>query len=443
MRTTCAALLLLVATVAIAQDKPKPNATTAIKPMELYRVAGRAWTYRLTEWNRGGSTRTGNERGSVTSSDGKLAAYKSSYTWEDGSGGGGSSGEVKLNDMDVEEKALADEALPEESLEMAGRGWVCRRHVTKEGDIEVTTWVSAEYHPLVIKQVKLGKDYCRIRKLTSFETGETDPWGLYRVDGRSWTVKSTTEIAGMDPMVSYVRYTVSKVTGKGATLTFDTLDKDKKAIEGIPASETEIVFELAQAAGGAKDEGPVMARERKKCEVGEFDCWAVEVAGMKSWTSVAFPGLLVCIESKSHKSELVEFDLGHDARRLYRKAGNYCVTSTTHTFAGMKVQNSMRIDVVSADKGRARYTTTSYDEAGNEQFKNESSIKVSEPTSPRMRYTNQVEETISTPAGTFRCVVADTGNGMKSWMWHGIVIRSVMETKDITMLQEVTELKVE
>lgn len=437
------AATLLVAGAVIAQDEPPQPAKSAIRPMELYKAKGRAWTHRVTEWERGGKARTGNSRGKITESDGVIATYTSNLTWEDGSGGGGSKGQVEVSDMDEDQKAWADAKLPEETLEAGGVKWQCRRHVAKAEGIETTTWVSSEYHPLIVKQVKLGKDYCRIEKLTSFESAELDPYGLYRIAGRSWLTRNTTRIEGMDPIVSHTRWTVKECTPDGATLTMLMLDKDKKPMAGMDASDVTVPFKAASAEAAPEGDAPVLAREKKKCEAGEFDCWLSDVAGTKSWSSVNFPGLVVCIEYASGEIELIEFDLGHDPRRLYRTAGNYYVSSTTHSFGGMQTRNSMRIEVSSVKDGKATYTTTSYDENGTEQFNNESTMRVPEPGTPMMPYTNQLEETISTPAGTFRCIRSDGGNGMVSWSWHGIVIRLTLENKQMTMHQEVTELKVE
>lgn len=423
------AATVLVAAAAIAQDAPPQPAKAAIRPMELYKAKGRAWTHRVTEWERGGNARTGNARGNVTESDGTIATYTSKLTWEDGGGASASKGQVEVSDMDEDQKAWADEKLPQETLKVGGTEWLCRKHVAKAEGIETTTWVSSEFHPLIVKQVKLGKDYCRIEKLTSFESAEVDPWGLYRVVGRSWTYRLAP--SDDEDSITHLRNRVTAVSANSATVTLEVLDKDKKDF-GIEISEEVIEFIAEDLETGAN-------LETKSCAAGKFNCYVVG----QYWKSVQWPGLTILWQGEESSIELVEFDLGHDARRLYRKAGNYYVTSTSHSFGGMQASNSMRIDVKSVEDGKATYTTTSYDENGAEQFSNESTMRITEPTGKFMPYTNQVEETISTPAGTFRCIRSDGGNGMVSWSWHGIVIRLTLENKQMTMHQEVTELKVE
>ncbi|MBK8206211.1 MAG: hypothetical protein IPK87_05355 [Planctomycetes bacterium] len=442
MRTLLVSIALLVAAAAasIAQDAPKPPEPTPIRVMELYKVKGRAWSHRITEWHRGGKPGFTNEKGSITESDGKTASYRVRHTSEDGNSSGGGSGSVDISAPKDSDKAWADEKLPQETLEMAGRVWVCRKHTNKIDGIEINTWVSAEWHPLIVKQVHLGAGYCQIRKLTSFDSAERDMWSLYRVVGRSWLQRMEVSVGGNEPMVSYSRSTVKAVTADGATVTNAMLDKDKKAMPGAAAADMKIEFKDLEAEA---DVPAPVGRENKTCEAGDFDCEVFEVGGAKYWNSAIWPSLIVFYDTGTVKTELVELDLGHDPQRLYRTAGNYYLQKSSTSFGGMQMEQQNRLEVSEVKDGKSTFTTISYDQQGNEQFRNDSEMAIAESEGPRMPYTGQIEEGVTTPAGSFRCIKTEHEGGITMWMHHGIVIKLVMETKDMSMMQEVIELKLE
>ena len=441
MRTLLVTILLLVSAVGAtrAQDAPKPAEVTPIRAMELYKAKGRAWSHRITEWRRGGKPIISNETGSITESDGKTAGYKTNYTREDGKGGGGSRGNIDIAKPGAEDNAWADEKLPQETLEMAGRVWACRRHTSKQDGIETNTWVSAEYHPLIVKQVKLGAGYCQIRKLTAFDSAERDMWSLYRVVGRSWLQRMEVNV-GKEPMVSYSRSTVKAVTADGATVSNAMLDKNKKAMPGAAAADMKIEFKDLEAEA---DVPTPVSREKKTCEAGEFDCEVFEIGETKYWNSAVWPSLMVYYDTGNVKAELVEFDLGHDPQRLYRTAGNYYLQKSSTSFGGMQMEQQNRVEVSAVKDGKSTFTMISYDQQGNEQFRNDSELAIGESDGPRMPYTGQLEESVTTPAGTFRCIKTEHEGGITMWMHHGVTIKLLMETKDMSMTQEVIELKLE
>ncbi|MCC7510527.1 MAG: hypothetical protein IT464_14290 [Planctomycetes bacterium] len=442
MRTLLVTIVLLAAAAAanLAQDAPKPAGPAPIRVMELYKVKGRAWSHRITEWHRGGSPNFTNERGEVTESDGKIARYKVRHTSEDGNSGGGGGGTVDISAPIDSDKAWADEKLPQETLEMAGRVWACRKHTTKRDGIEYKTWVSAEYHPLIVKQVALGQGYCQIRKLTSFDTAERDMWSLYRVVGRSWLQRMEINVGGNEPMVSYSRSTVKAVTVDGATVTNAMLDKDMKAQRGAVATDMKIEFKDLEVEA---DVPAPVGRENKTCKAGEFDCEVFEIGQHKYWNSAIWPSLIVFYDTGTFKTELVEFDLGHDPQRLYRTAGNYYLQKSSTSFGGMQMQQQNRLEVNDVKDGKSKFTIISYDQQGNEQFRNDSELAIAESDGPRMPYSGQLEEGVTTPAGTFRCIKTVHEGGITMWSLHGVTIKLVMETKDMSMTQEVVELKLE
>lgn len=136
-----------------------------------------------------------------------------------------------------------------------------------------------------------------------------DAFALYKKKGRKWTLKSTTKMEGMDPMVSYMEYEIVDVTDKSAKQKMTMLDKEKKPMAGMQPTETEIKFETPKVEApkcGAK--APEMKKEKIKVEAGEFECYFMEVAGTKSWSSVEYPGLPVKSEGASNTMELISFD---------------------------------------------------------------------------------------------------------------------------------------
>jgi Ca2+-binding EF-hand superfamily protein len=131
-------------------------------------------------------------------------------------------------------------------------------------------------------------------------------YALYLKKGRTWLIRSTTNIAGMDPIVNYTKWEVLEVGEKSARCRMTMLDKDKKETH---SQEIEIEFRAAEGNGDAPE---VETREETvKVEAGEFECIVVTSAGTTTWTSRKFPGLLVKSETKgdlSSTSELVEFN---------------------------------------------------------------------------------------------------------------------------------------
>jgi Ca2+-binding EF-hand superfamily protein len=138
---------------------------------------------------------------------------------------------------------------------------------------------------------------------------------LYTKEGRSWTVKSTMKMQGMDDMVSYMKTEVVKVGDDFAEIKMTMLDKDKKEMAGMSPTTTKISFRVPKASGTPKEGPKVETKEETiKVEAGEFECivTTVEANGSKttSWTSKKFAGLLVKTTTSGAAEmtmELVEF----------------------------------------------------------------------------------------------------------------------------------------
>ncbi len=147
------------------------------------------------------------------------------------------------------------------------------------------------------------------------KTGDTDAYALYKKEGRTWMIKSTSKFNGTE-LVSYMKYEVKSVADDHAIVVFTMLDKDKKPNEYIKPTEQKIEFVKATEGNGNSDAPEVKTVEETiKVDAGEFECTKTEteVGGNKTtvWMSKKLPGLMVKSTTKSEKmdfvSELVEF----------------------------------------------------------------------------------------------------------------------------------------
>ena len=298
-------MLLLVAPAILAQDeKPDNEAKPEVVLRKLYATEGRAWNYRIIHWSRGESPVVETTSDCVAKiKDGKAEIKGDTFDFE------GDVMETRdsfldLDGADDDEKALVADDLPLETLDMGFRKFECRKLVRKDDGVQVTTWTSTEYHPLIVKQVTFEGDYTEIRKLTSFVSAERDPWLLYRMDGRHWKTKTTIKLGGVN-QTNYSEYSVSNVTDSSADYTVLALDA-----QGTVVSSTTLPIEFKQVSTAQAPAKPPTIEE-KECEAGTFECYLTVNNGTKIWSSTVWTGLTVALEMKGVTSELVEFDLGH------------------------------------------------------------------------------------------------------------------------------------
>jgi len=136
-----------------------------------------------------------------------------------------------------------------------------------------------------------------------------DPYALYKKKGRTWTHKSSIKIAGMDDMVNHMKYEVTEVADDHAMYKVWMLDKDKKAMAGMPEpTPTRIDFAKPNDAPASPDAPKVETKdETVEVAAGKFECIAYDFSGTKSWMSKKYPGLLVKMESETMTMELIEF----------------------------------------------------------------------------------------------------------------------------------------
>ncbi|MEZ5992500.1 MAG: hypothetical protein R3E76_09115 [Planctomycetota bacterium] len=439
-RVAFACLLLLITVPAVlAQDeKPESEAPqTSVELNRLYKQAGRAWGHRVIHWTRGESPEVETTKNNVTEFVDGVAEVNSETRSASGDYVGSTATLVTVEDVSDETKALVADSLPPETLDMGFRAFECRKHEFKADGIQVTTWTSTEFHPLVVKQVTFRGEYTEIRKLTSFNSAETDPWLLYRMVGRRWKLKMTTNFDD-EESISYFENEVIASNDQSAKVKLTMAIGDE---ESVDAGESEVRF-TANPTEPLPPEFEELPGETKTCEAGEFDCTVFKHGETVTWNSKQWPGLIVRQEGPASTMELVEFDLGHDFMKFYRTAGNTYTTKSTTKFQAMNIESSITYKVTKYEDGVSTYTMTSKDANGRQTFKNEMSLDVSEPDESLSPYVDQVEELIETPAGKFpalRTQMEET----TTWMWHGIVVRMEMKMEDIEMTQELTELKME
>lgn len=424
------------------QDKPKEPEQPKVELMALFKNAGTTWSYRIVKWHREGDTESATETVRVA----RVEDYEATIQTDRRNKLGNSSrSEVRgesLKSPDELRQAWADPKLPRETLDVGFRKFLCAKHSVTKGGEQTTTWVSTEIHPLIVKQVVLAPNHSEIRTLTGYQSGEVDPWLLYRMPGRSWTVKNTTVVKGMDPSIIYTRTTVKEVREASATISMAVLDQDKKPFASVNATESQIKFEGAPTRI-IGNEPPEPTLESRQVGAGDFECRVYETAGAKSWLSSHWPMLVVYVETAKLTTELVDFDLGHDAQHFYRRAGNSYTLKSTTKVRGKESVSSVKQTVITAKDGEASVTMTNLDENGKETGSSGSKVEVAEKTSPLLAYAGQKEELVSTPAGKFPAILTEPGEGIRVWTWHDIVVRMEMKPAGMELVTELTELKLE
>ncbi|MBE7492852.1 MAG: hypothetical protein HS108_14010 [Planctomycetes bacterium] len=434
-------LLPLLLAHTLAQDAPRPKSAGKTELLKLYRTAGTVWHHRVVSWQRGGAAESSTESGRVESVEGNNAVVVESTRTFTGLVNGTKTARDLSKPTD-EDLAFADEKLPLEELDLGFARFACRRHrVTRDGE-QITTWVSTEHHPLVIKQVRLGPDHSVIRKLTGFALATPDPWLLYRMAGRRWVHKNST---GKDAATThYMVQTVKSVASDHAMVSMDMLDKDRKSmLGGVEIPPTRYNFTAIAEDGVLAENPPVPTREKLTTEAGEFDCMVTKTGETKVWMSAVWTMLVVKLESPTMVQELVEFDLGHDLLRFFRTAGNTETTRITTEVGGMQATSLTRRTVTKFEDGKATVQTVTLDGNGREVTRNEMQLDVPDKTLPVLKYAGQREELVVTPAGNFVAIVQSPGNELRNWTHHGITVKQEMRNADFVMTTEVTDLKLD
>lgn len=433
MKRLFAAILLIalaVPCIFAQEEKPKLDVDPDIKLMGLYDTVGREWTHRDIHWSRGESPLVMTIHSKVEST-GEAQAKVTLTNSDEWSGEFVSTTTVELKKITSDMKGLADKNLPKETLDMGFRKFECRKHYREKDGSQITTWTSTEFHPLIVKQtVFSGSDYA-IKKLTSFNNGEVDPWLLYRKDGRSWTY----EMAGGMTMKS----TIKNVTSDGCEMETEMFKGDGTSM--MAPTVTKIEFSTPGVGTGPFIKPMVPDEKEVECKAGKFA--SVSYDDGNTWMLKQYPGVIV----KSEGLELVAFDLGHDMHEFYRTVGNSYTLKSTTKVAGFTIKQSMKYEVTKVDGRNVTYTMKSIDENGNVNGTSELShtlpeVKEGEEPAALSAYSGQVEELVYTPGGTFPGIRTESGD-LTMWTWNGITIRMEHKTDDVEMTQELTELNIQ
>jgi hypothetical protein len=431
----CLGILLLAWSPDVIAQDAKPEVDPDIELMRLFDTPGRSWTTRVIHWQRGESPYVETWHSKVDSVENRQARVTSSgeTSWGDA---GNTLRTFNLDAPDEDMLAYAARDLPLETLDMGFRSFECRRHVTKDDATEITTWVSTEFHPLIVKQTSFSADNYVIQKLTGFHDALVDPWQLWRMVGRSFKLKVSSEDEGEF-------HVTARVTGcddSGADVEFTRDDEEEE-----PETErVEFNRRLTTIVPEGLDAVEPAGEEAVKVKAGEFDCHLVEGEGWKAWISKVWTELPVKFESNKATMELVEFDLGHDMQRMYGTVGNTYTTRQTMRMPNMKMVTQVRHTVTKVEDGVSTYRIESLDEQGRVQFSQESEFPLRDRgDSPALRYSpDNVEEMVSVPAGRFPSFRTETDE-MKSWSWNGILVRMELKMEGLESLTELIEVKIQ
>ena len=135
---------------------------------------------------------------------------------------------------------------------------------------------------------------------------DREAYALYLKKGRTWLIKSVSDVPGMGETVTFTKWEVLEVGDTSATCKMSTLDKDQNE-----TYSTEIVIEF-KAAGDLPEGAPEVEvkEETLTVEAGEFECYVTTTSDNTTWASKKYPGLLVKSVTKGDypiTTELVDF----------------------------------------------------------------------------------------------------------------------------------------
>jgi hypothetical protein len=440
MKRACFALtmLLLISPAIVSQDD-KPAKPAAVEQMALYKKAGRSWAHRVIHSIRGESPDVETSTMRITKLEEGRAHCVQETASADRTRFTSSSYTVDPADVPEEAQAWAEASLPEETLDMGFRKFACKKHQVKTETMQTTTWVSVEYHPLIVKQVTIEAQTTSIRKLTAFNAAEVDPWQLYRMVGRSFKLK------GMEgeSVKAYFQSTVTKSDTEGADLEVVQTDADGKQVGETTTTRANFTKRLGLVVPGGVEEVAPTGEETVTVGAGEFECYIVELKGWKLYFSKTWVELPIKVEMDKGSLELVEFDLGHDSHKFYRTAGNSYEVTNTIRMANFNTDSRTRYEVMSVADNKSKYKMQMLDAKGKVTFSNEMEmgIPVVEGDEPvaATAYDGQIEDMVSTTAGAFPAIRMDSKD-TTTWIWNGIVIRMEMKTKDFESILDLTAL---
>ncbi|CAG1769214.1 hypothetical protein BAC2_00137 [uncultured bacterium] len=154
-----------------------------------------------------------------------------------------------------------------------------------------------------------------------------DTFLLYRVGGRTWTIKSMPGAAGdQNNSIQFMRYEVLEVHEDHAMYSRLRLDQNKKPPKGVEPSIGRMEFKADRPPFKAPDGAVAGVAETLKVAGQSFECdvYTITVGNAtpsKYWYSKRYPGLLVREEAMNGTDELVEFDAFKEDEPPKKEAG--------------------------------------------------------------------------------------------------------------------------
>jgi hypothetical protein len=447
MRYLAALLLvlpLLLTPATQAQDAPE------VDPLNLYKLVGRSWTTRTIFWKRGGAATTTYSKQEVTLVHEELCTLKTSSLDKDGFAAGGDQARDVRFDAELKAASVPAKDATKTRLAIAGYSFECTLSESMSESSHEQIWRSAKYPALILRKRIVRADYVESLDLLAFNEGIPDAWTLYRTLGRKWVYRINEELTGPNPKTTYLVNEVIESTFEGAKVKTSYLDKDKKPVAGDLGDTTSIDFERA-----TPWQRPEIAKDRDVIDgtlsAGRIKWASIEIRGKEQseFYSKNWPGLLLKKTAKNSEMVLDEFCTGHDELRLYRTQGNYYVMRQSYRFGGRRMGDSSsytRVEVKTVKDDQSSYQVSSYDQNMQQQYSQPGTMTLY-PFKPQPFAGDEpIEERIITGAGVFQClrVINDQKNSKyTTWTHHGLTIRTLNEGEAFTMLQEVTELKLE
>jgi hypothetical protein len=409
----------LFAAAVIAEDAPEDAAPPPeVKAFHLFSERSMAWIERTVQHRRGSDPIEWHTWSSVEDlRDGTaLVAFRSPGHPDPEQREGEHAIDLKYPPQAMQR--WAEEPLTRETVDTGLMRMDCvRETVMKDGE-RVTRWVSVEYHPLVVREIRMTEDSITARMVLCLRDGHSDPYMLYRIPGRSWVMRS--EADGEE--ASLTRYTVRGVTESGATVEVQHEDPEGELLSG-PESR---LVRFRDGALRLPDFGEPVVRQTA---LGLMDCLPVAKAdGSTAWYSRQYPTLPVLQEVDGVRTELVEFRNGHDVKMFRDKTGNSYTRRNMRVKAGRIHAATTRLTV--SEAGRWFAVSGTWGGFGE--------IHRAAVPSGFVR-----EEPVFTPAGVIVALVVDCNDGenvARRWYHRGIVVYQENVRPDYFVLAEALDI---
>lgn len=320
--------------------------------------------------------------------------------------------------------------------------------------------------------------------LCAEEAAEADHFILYRIAGRTWTLKRTPKPGneGGDESVTYLRYEVTAVWPERAETRQTLLDAGRGEPEGegnmIPVAFDRDNVVFRDPAGMRK-----IRFEKVRVPAGTFECirWRSDLdGGSDLWLSTEFPTLSVKYEDRFGTRELVDFtrvpgDPGYeepdrrrrakpgetseepDPARLFRKRGRSWLLRATSLRGRHRMRSIsyMQYEVKRITDDGCELTITPLNDARQRNpDEEEQSVKIKfdehlqDWFEPKQRARVDRVEKRLTAFGLFECTVYSYTDADErecfAWYakeWPGLVVRATATGKDFEQLTELVEFK--